>query len=304
MATRKQHVVPYFYLKEFFPGFIYRRGEQSPRFTKKPSNISVRKDYYGKPKDNLIFQLDKFNSVVESETAPIIKRLINNEITTITHRDWIILSYFFANMQIRNPSYHKSLRNTFRQFTNQINEMVERIKESYEKAKAEGKEFHIPERSKFRNKKGYSLEEVNKTMEEMETKNGHIKIAQDLYFHIKDIASYIQKMSLHVIEAAGGLFFVTTDTPLILYSLSSGTPVGAGWANQDAMAMIPIHPKKCLVLAYREEPAIYSNTITSEDILLWNINLMKYASHEIYSKHSYDIALDWMLRRGMWSNMK
>ena len=304
MANRKQHVVPRFYLKEFFPGFIYRKGEQSPRFTQKPSNISVRTDYYGKPNDSLIFPLDNFNSVVESETAPIIKRLMNNEITTISHRDWINLSYFFANMQMRNPSYHKSLRNTFRQFTNQINEMVERIKESYEKAKAEGKEFHIPERPKFPDEKGYSLEEVNKSMEELETKNGHIKIAEDLYFHVKDIASYIQKMSLHVIEATGGLFFITTDTPLVLYSLSSGTPVGAGWANRDAMAMIPIHPKKCLVLTYRGEPAIYSNTITANDIHLWNINLMKYASYEIYSKHSYDIALDWMLQRGMWSNMK
>lgn len=303
MTNRRQHVVPYFYLKEFFPGFVYRRGEQSPRFTKKAKNISVRKNYYGKSEEDLLMPLDKMNSVIENEAAPILKRL-KDDVTTIGRSEWITLSYFFANMQVRNPFYQESLRTTFRQMTDQVVEMAERMKESYEKAKAEGKEFHLPERQNIGGARSYSLEEIKKSMEELDAPEGHIKIAENLYYNIRDIASYIQKMSLHVIKAPDALFFVTTDTPLVLYSLSSGSPIGAGWANQDAMAMIPIDPKYCIMLAYREQPAIYSNILSPFDVHLWNINLIRYASHEVYSKYPYDIASDWMHRRGVWGKRK
>ena len=303
MTNKRQHVVPYFYLKEFFPGFIYRRGESSPRYTKKAKDISVHKYYYGKPEDDLILPLDKMNSVIESEAAPILARL-KEDVTTINQHDWINLSYFFANMQVRNPSYHELLRTTFRHMTDQLIEMTERMKKSYEKAKTEGKEFHLPEESNISGERRYSLEEVKKSMKELDAPDGHITIAENLYYHIKNIASYIQKMSLHVIKAADAHFFVTTDTPLVLYSLSSGTPVGAGWANRDAMAMIPIHPEYCLMLAYRGQPSIYSNIVTPTDTHLWNVNLMKYASDEIYSKYRYDLALDWMHQRGVWSRRK
>lgn len=299
MANRKQHVVPYFYLKNFFPGLVYRKGEQSPRFTKKPGNVSVRKYYYGKSSDDLILPLDKMNSVIENEAAPVLRRLMEN-VTTINQRDWITLSYFFANMQIRNPYYHESLRQTFRQMTDQVNEMAERMKDAYEKAKAEGKDFHLPEAPKSDSERGYSLEEVNKSMEELEATDGTLKITQLLYYQIRKIAEYIQKMSLHVIEPPGALFFITADTPLVLFSFSSGTTLGAGWGNKDAFAMIPVHPKRCMMLAYRREPSIYSSVLTPENVHLWNIEMMKYASHEIYSKHPYDMALDWMHQQRIW----
>lgn len=299
MKNKRQHVVPYFYLKEFFPGFVYRKGAQDRRFTRKPGNVSVRSNYYGRPDDELILPLDGLNSVIESEAAPIIKRLMV-DVTTINRIDWINLSYFFANMQLRNPSYHKMLRETFRHMTNQVTEMAERMKASYEKAKAEGREFPLPMGPAIDKERGYSLEEMQKSMEERDAPDGHIKIIEDLYSNIKDVASYIQKMSLHVLEAPGALFFITTDTPLVLYSLASGSTLGAGWANQDAMAMIPIHPKYCLVLIYRKEATIYSKVLTADEVHFWNTNLMKYASTEIYSKYSYDIAHDWMLRQGIW----
>jgi len=227
MAGRRQHFVPNFYLKEFFPGFVYRRGESSPRYTKKARNISVRKDYYGKPADDLILPLDKMNSVIESEAAPIINRL-KDDVTTITRSDWITLSYFFANMQVRNPSYHKLMQQTFRQLIDQVTEMGERMMKAYEKAKAEGKGFHLPEEPNISGERRYSLEEARKEMEELEAPGGHIKTVENLYYHIRDVASYIQKMSLHVIQAPRTHFFVTTDTLFVLYSMSSGTPLGAG----------------------------------------------------------------------------
>jgi len=299
MKNKRQHVVPQFHLKEFFPGFVYRKGAQHPRFTKKPGNVSVRSYYYGRPDDDSILPLDRFNSLIEKEAAPIIKRLMV-DVTTINRSDWIKLSYFFANMQLMNPSYHESLRETFRQMTDQVSDMVERMKASYEKAKAEGREFPLPMGPTINNERGYSLEEMHQAVEERDAPDGHIKIAAGLYSNIKDVAFCIQKMSLHVLEAPGALFFITTDTPLILYSLNSGSLLGAGWGNQDAMAVIPIHPKYCLVLVYRKEATIYSKVLAADEVHFWNINLMKYASTEIYSKYQYDMAHNWMLQQGIW----
>ena len=291
--------MPQFYLKEFFPGFVYRKGAQDPRFTRKPGHVSVRSNYYGRPDDDSILPLDRLNSVIENEAAPILKRLMV-DVATINRSDWINLSYLFANMQLRNPFYHESLRETFRQLTDQVSDMVERMKSSYEKAKAEGREFPLPMGPTIDNERGYSLEEMRKSVEERDAPDGHIKIIENLYSSIKDVASYIQKMSLHVLEAPGALFFITTDTPLVLYSLNSGSTLGAGWGNQDAMAVIPIHPKYCLVLVYRKEATIYTKVLAADEVHFWNINLMKYASTEIFSKYRYDIARDWMLRQGIW----
>ena len=299
MASRRQHVVPCFYLKDFFPGYVYRKSEKSPRYTKKVRNICVRKDYYGKSRDEILLPLDEINSVIEAEAAPAIQKMLF-DLRTVNQVDWIKLSYFFANMQIRNPYYIESLQDTFRKFTDQLNEMAEKIKESYEKAKAEGEEFAMPTEPNVYDSERYSLEEINKSMEELETKDGHIRIAEDLYYHLKDIASYVQKMSLHIMEATGATFFITTDTPLVLFSLTTGTPLGAGWANSDAMAMIPISPRYSFMLAYRGKPSIYTKTLTTYDVNLWNVNLMRYASQEVYSKYAYDLAQDWMLRRGLW----
>lgn len=299
MNNKRQHVVPYFYLKEFFPGYIYRKGEKYPRFTKKPGNISVQKDYYGKPEVNPDFPLDKFNTLVENETAPIIKRIINGDIT-IDQIDWINLSYFFANIQLRNPNYHTAMRNRFRKLTDQINDMATRMNSVYDKTKTQDNEFYMPEELNLSQEHSYSLDDLNKSMGELETRNGCIKITESLYSNIKEVASYIQKMSLYIMEAIDGLFFITTDTPLVLYSINTGSPTGAGWANSDAMAVIPISPKKCLMLTYEGKPTIYSKIITAEDIHFWNVSLMKYAVHEVYSKHPYDTALDWMLQKGMW----
>ncbi len=106
MGKLRQHTVPRFYLEDFFPGLVYRRGEKSPRFTRKARNLAVRVGYYGAP-DEALIPLDKMNSVIENEAAPVLKRIVG-DVTTMSRNDWVTLSYFFANMAIRSPAYHLS----------------------------------------------------------------------------------------------------------------------------------------------------------------------------------------------------
>lgn len=111
-------------------------------------------------------------------------------------------------------------------------------------------------------------------------------------------------MTFHILEAPGGLFFVTTDKPLVLFSLVSGSPLGAGWGNKDALAAMPLDPKHLLVMCYRGEPAVYHKILSIKDVQFWNIELMKYGVYEVYSKYTYDIALDWMIGKGIWKIKK
>jgi hypothetical protein len=57
-------------------------------------------------------------------------------------------------------------------------------------------------------------------------------------------------------------------------------------------------------MCYRGKPAVYHKVLTADKVQFWNIELMKYAVYEVYSKYTYDIALDWMLEKGIWESKK
>ena len=140
MGGRRQHTIPSFYLKEFLnSGIVYRRGNKSPRFVKKPKKVAVRIDYYGGPSDDLD-ALDKMNSAIENWAAPVLRRLVY-DVTSITRSDWIILSYYFANIHVRTPAFQDGMVRDFKEMTQQLNTMAADMKEAYEKAKAEGKDL-------------------------------------------------------------------------------------------------------------------------------------------------------------------
>lgn len=300
MSTRRQHTIPYFYLKEFLnSGIVYRRGDKSPRFVKKPKNVAVRIDYYGGPSDDFDV-LDKMNSAIENWAAPVLKRLVY-DVTSISRSDWVILSYYFANIHVRTPAFQDGMIREFKELTQQLNKMAEDMKKAYEKAKAEGKDLSVFYSPSFDDSPKYSLDEWDKWMEKLEQEEGRLDSILTFYSMIKDIAEYIQKMTFHILEAPGGLFFITTDRPLVLFSLMSGSPLGAGWGNKDALAVLPLDPKHLLVMCYRSESAVYHKVLSTQDVHFWNIEMMKYAVYEVYSGHPYNVAHDWMLRRGIWA---
>ena len=303
MGGPRQHTIPNFYLKEFLnSGIVYRRGVKSPRFVKKPNNVAVRINYYGESSGNLDI-LDQMNSAIEGWAAPVLKRLVY-DVTSITYSDWVTLSYYFANIHVRTPAFQDGMVATFKEFAKKVNKMAEDMKKAYEKAEAEGRDLSIFKSPSFDDSPRQSLNEFNTLIEKLEQREGRLANMLSFYHLIKDIAGCIQKMSYHIFEASVGLFFITTDRPLVLFSLISGSTLGAGWVNKDAVAAMALDPKHLLVICYRGEPAIYDKVLSTKDVQFWNIELMKYAAYEVYSKFPYDIALDWMLRRGIWGKVR
>ena len=303
MGKQRQHTIPYFYLKKFLkPGFVYRRGDKSPRYVKTPKDVAVHSDYYGRS-SNKINALDKINSATETWAAPLLEKLIN-DVNSIAHSEWVILSYYFANIHIRTPAFQDTMINTFKEMTKQLNEMAERMKKAYEKAEAEGKDLSLFSTPTFNNSPGTSVDVWDKWMDKLDREDGKLDNISLFYSLIRDIAECIQKMAFYIFEAPAGLFFITTDRPLVLFSLISGSPYGAGWERKDALAVLALDPKHLLTMCYRGEPAVYCRVPSAEDVRFLNVELMKYAMSEVYSRYTYSIALDWMLRRGSWKRKK
>jgi len=299
MGARRQHTIPNFYLKKFLkPGIVYRRGDRSPRFVKTPKNVAVRVDYYGGPSDHSD-ELDRANTATENWAAPVLERLVG-DVDSITPKDWVTLSYYLANMHVRTPAFHEGMISTFKEMTKQLNEMAEDMKGAYEKAKAEGRDLSLFSRPAVDDSPRYSSDEWNEWMQGIEQRDGRLDTISVFYSLVNDVAGCIQAMTFNVCEAPGGLFFIATDRPLVLFSLISGSPLGGGWGNRDALAVLPLDPKHLLAMYYRGEPAVYHTVLPSKDVHFWNIELMKYAVCEVYSRHEYRIALDWMLRKGIW----
>ncbi len=303
MGKRRQHTIPYFYLKEFLKsGIVYRRGDKSPRYVKTPKGVAVHSDYYGRSSDKFN-ALDKINSATETRAAPLLKKLINDP-AYITHSEWVILSYYFANIYVRTPTFQDSMIGTFKEMTEQVNKMAEDIKKAYEKAKAEGKDLSLFNTPTSSNSPRSSVDEWNKWMDKLDREDGRLDSISVFYSLIRDIAECIQKMAFYTFAAPEGLFFITTDRPLVLLSLISGSTLRAGWGKKDALAALPLNPKHLLTMCYRGEPAVYSRVPTAEDVRFFNVELMKYAVSEVYSKYTYSIAQDWMLRKGGWGKKK
>jgi hypothetical protein len=305
MSTgRRQHTIPRFYLEQFFPGWCYRHGAVSPRYHRKAKNVAVHIDYYGGPEDDFK-ALDKWNSFIESKAAPVLWRLVYNT-TSITRNDWITLSYCFANLYVRTPAFHESMRWNFENMTVELNQLASDMMAALEKGRAEGKEMSLPDVLGDDTSPRFAMpmNEWNELVEELDTEQGRLRMTAAFYKSTREVAKCVQRMSLFILDAPGGLFFVTTDRPLLLLSMSSGSTLGAGWENGDAFAMLPLDPKRFVVMLRAGSSTVRRKDLSAHEVQFWNSEMMKYANAEVYSKYPYDMASDWMHRRGQWAPPK
>jgi hypothetical protein len=303
MSTgRRQHFIPKFYLEQFFPGYCYRRGAKSPRYHRRAKKVAVQKDYYGGSEDDLNM-LDSMNSFIENEAAPVLQRLVYDW-ASITRNDWVTLSYYFANMYFRTPAFHENMKLDVRKMTKQLNRMAHDMMAAVERAKAEGKDISVLKMEPDDGSPRFTLDAWNKWAEELETEPGRLRMTTVFYRDMKDITKYIQRMSIFILDAPGGLFFITTDKPLILLNMSTDSTLGAGWGNADVFAIHPLSPKHFMAMFYAGPATIRRKVLSADEVHFWNLEMVKYANREVYSKYPYDIALDWMHRRGQWAPPK
>ncbi len=283
MTSPRQHTIPRFYLNRFLsPGWVYRRGSTSPRRTKNPRDVSVRENYYGRRFPGRSSR-DDINSLVEETGAPALKKLIDDP-TTITSADWINLAWLFANLALRTPANIDELRAAELEAIRQINEFFDEQMRN------------LPPDTIVNTSQ---LEDINRSADLLRSSSGQIEA--EPFIALPAVAECIQQMEFFLTTAPEGFSFVTSDRPLALRRFESGSRVGAGWSNEDAVGQIALSPRHFLVMFYRKQGAITLGKATGNQVEAWNEEILYCANQEVYSDVEIREAQEWMVRTGRWS---
>lgn len=300
MAHRRQHTIPIFYLKQFLsPGWRYRLGELKPHYHNSPSNVAVQKDYYSRNMSSST-TLDDFNSFIETNCAPIFMKF-TKPLSAIAEGDLTIFSYLLANIYVRTPTIIEETRASELEAISTANIMAKDITQKLDEGEITTKElskFSSPELGD--NSIPITLEQLNEYANKLRKIGGHRVAAKNTFYAFEVIAKSIQEMSMWIVEAPYQRFFITSDKPLTLRSRVTGSRVGAGWQNRDAMGLIALSPRYFLIMAYEKPFGIRITTATSKQVAGLNLETIIFANQEIYSPSGYPEAYNWMRLRGIW----
>lgn len=300
MAHRRQHFIPRFYLKQFLsPGWRYRLGDLEPHFHKSPSGVAVQKDYYSRNISSSA-TLDGFNSFIETNCAPIFMKF-TKPLSTIAEGDLTILSHLLANIYVRTPRIIEEARASELEVISKANIIAKNITQKLDKGEITTKELSTLYPSEpVDNSTAITLEQLNERANKLRKKGGHRVAAKDTFYAFEIVLESIQEMSMWIVEAPSRLFFITSDKPLTLVSRLTGSRIGAGWQNRDAMGLMALSPRYFLIMAYEKPFGVRIATATSEQVVGLNLDTITFADQEIYSPSKYSEAYNWMRRRGRW----
>jgi hypothetical protein len=264
--------------------------------------VAVQRDYYGIDVAGRE-TLDSLNSYIEGKAAPSLKKLISNP-KTITEYDWVVLSFLFANFAVRNPASIEEWRAAFLDAAKKVNAM---------KGKMCGRRREalvlIGDQSKLRPElyneaPTVTHKELMEHASILKVKGGHRVAADDISGALKDIAECIQQMAFWILGTPNDLFFVTSDRPLTLQRRKTGSRVGAGWKNPDALGSIALCPSRFLLMFYGEQSGVFQTKASLAQVLGLNVEVIRFADKEVYSRSAYQEANDWMKSIGRWSTKR
>ena len=197
--------------------------------------------------------------------------------TTITAADWVDLGRLFANFALRTPAYIDELRDAELEAFRQINEILD----PQIRALPPGT---IVDTSQ--------LDEINRSADRL--RSARPQIEAEPFIALQSVAKCIQRMQFVLTEAPEGPGFITSDRPLALRRFPSGSRVGAGWGNADAMGQIALSPRHYLLMLYGIPRTISVANATPEQVEEWNEETLCCADREIYSAVEHQGAYDWM----------
>ena len=290
MSNKRQHTIPRFYLDQFLnPGWVYRRGAAAPRAVMNSRDVAVRKNYYGRDAEEI--SLDRLNSWTEASGAPALKKLIEAP-RDITVPDLVDLAYLVANLYVRTPLAIEEMRAIELDVITQVNRIIGDIDPSAVPASV------TPANDESLS---FTVDELRREETRLRAGDEHLTTALGLFKASIDIAKCIQEMQFLLLQTRSEHHFVTSDRPVILRSLSTGSRLGAAWGNTDVVGSIAVSPHTYLLMFYRKPSmALYRNEAAPEDVASLNVETMKCAAQEIYSPIECPEACAWMKEVGLW----
>jgi hypothetical protein len=263
----------------------------------------VHPNYYGRTAAEKL-TLDDLNTKIEELGAPVFRKLIDNP-RAFTQEDWVTISHVLANLAVRTPVMIDEMGRSLLDMADQVNAHAEKMKEKLLEALEGGSdlsEFDIalPDDEA----PSMTLDQMNQDAAKMRAEGGHRLAAHVTFAALPGVAKYIQQMRFLVLKAPAGHHFISSDHPLVLRNRMTGSPVGAGWANSNVQATIPLHPSRYLFMYYADSPGIEQYEAPSRVVDELNFATILFANSEVYSLFEYPEADQWMKGLGKWDRSK
>lgn len=278
------HYVPQFYLKNFsIPDsnqiYVYRRNRDI--FKTNIRKIASVNNFYTfidkKKKRNR--NLEKQFSVLEADSAPIIKRIINTEKFNLNDKEKNILSNFITFLFVRDIRFRKKTKDIHSNIMKKSQKiLLEQNKDAYRRlSERAGISFkndsEFEDYCEFIAKEKYDLT--------FENEDYFLAFAVDLG---NDLVKYIFAKSWNLFLSEKSSFFITSDSPVSLIK-NSKLPdfIGLGFLND--LILLPISPKKCLFLSndFDNDGKIIS--LKDEKVKLVNTNTMIFSDISLFSNY-------------------
>jgi len=249
--TIRNHYLPQMYLKSFLVNktfWVYCKGGDEP-IAQTPINTGVENNLYNIKNDDGTVN-DEFEKLLSNHTennaSEIIKKLLKPN-SRIAKNDISELAIFFSFLSTRVPS---SIN-----FAREIGEEIALAK----LMKASKSIKYIQniideENSKEDGSITMSAQELQKLLENPEEKlklslNKDIAMANSLNLS-KDIYYELVEMNWCLCKSPSGSFFITSDNPVVPFSLQKdGTVIiGKGYGLGNVEVSIPLSPKICIYM--------------------------------------------------------
>jgi hypothetical protein len=284
-TSKKQHTIPRFYLNQFIhPGWVYPRGSRQPKLVHSAKNVAVKYWFYSPSPDG---NLDRINTIIESETAPVLRQLSTIN-TPLLDADRLSFSYFIANLALRVPAYIEEMSETMVNALERVDDMVKKITRKMKLKIGENKPYIQAGSRK------YTYKEWRDFLESLrqQNKEGKATIGSTMNM-VAELAPVIAHMSWVILTAPNGVFFVTCDRPVVLTDLE-GSRIGAGWANRNAVGTLPLSPSRYLVLYGSPSGKWQYQRASKEAVEDLNSRTIHFAIDAIYSPERYQPAENWL----------
>lgn len=253
------HYVPQFYLRAFTLSpksgevYLYERAKRPRR--RGVSVVASDEDYYTIKSDIPGVdkrQIDKLFQGMETESAPLVKRLLTASKIELTASEREQLSWFFACLANRTPMAQERFRNLDSTVSLHLTKVFSSNKEAfYRFMREEGSSDSDEKLEEFRQhilSGGLSIE---------------YKPEADDYFLKTQleasqwIAPIIESKQWHLLESATSRVFVTSDNPVtIIRPDSVPRQLGVGFENGNVL--LPLSPTRCLFMDDRKDDRILS----------------------------------------------
>lgn len=204
-------------------------------------SVASEEDYYSlKDADDAFKQ-------IETDSSPIIKRLITTTKMDLTEDECITISWFFASLLCRTPWYEKNQIRGHLEGLRHILKFVSSDEEMFKQAAANAG-LDISKAEELEGARQLLMEPESVQMDPKKNKDYFLRQGLKL---TEETALLLYDKYWHIVESSTEGVFVTSDNPVTLLPPKDHHP-SDGLGLIEASIMLPISPSRCLVLRNRE----------------------------------------------------